>query len=182
MDTINIIVILVIIMMIGFVLVVLTKSKNETSNNEVEEIQITSNDLKKHIKEVYSNYIPWDNSIGVKSAYVLAKKEFANKLLENINNKEEFLRIFNSDFLNQSLLNLKLDKKFDVIEQTEGVPVDLSVNFDKFNIKNGSLTDKIEKLIIEWYKDGVQEIKEEFEYQVKSENWDRIKKNLEKVV
>ena len=179
-DIIKIILFLVII--IGVVVMILIKSKNKTSNNEVEEIKITSNDLKKHIKEIYSNYIPWDDSIGVKSAYVLAKKEFVNKLLEKIDNKEEFLRVFNSDFLNSNLLNVKLDKKFDVIEQTEGIPVDLSVNFDKFNIKNGNLTDRIEKLVIEWYKDGVQEMKEEFEYQIKSENWDRIKKNLEKLI
>ena len=141
----------------------------------------TADDLTTYIKDVYSKHLNWDNSIKAKSAYITAKEEFAKLLLDNIENESKFLEIYNSDYIKKELLNINLDKKYDILEENGDVPLDIKVNFDKFNL-NGTLTEKIKKLMIEFYKEGVNEIKNDIKYEVKSKNWDRIKKLLEKEV
>jgi len=148
----------------------------------VKTPKIRSGDLDAHLKDVYSRHFPWDDSITVRSAYVASKKEFAKKLLDNIDNKEEFLKIYNSDYINPNLLNIELDKKYDEIEELYGVPLNLAVSFDKFNIKDGTLTERIKKLITAFYKDGVREVKNDIKYEVDSEDWDDVKDTLERIL
>ena len=142
--------------------------------------KVTKGDFSNHLKEVYSKHIPWDNGISVKSAHVAGKKEFAQKLLDNIGNEEEFLKLYNSEHMNPNLKNVKLDKKYDAIEDEYGAPLDLVVDFDKFGIKDGSLTDKTEKVIHSWYKSGVDEVRDRLKYRgVASKDWDRVRRNLQ---
>ena len=170
---------------VGGSLVFLTRTKNknsfETKSNENEE-KISQQDLDNYIKNVYSKYIPWDNSIGTKSAYVAGKKEFAKLLLDNIENEDKFLEIFNSNYINPGLSNAKLDKKYDIVEKQSGIPLHLEFNFDKFNITEGNLTDKIHQLMNKWYEEGVQEVKDDVKYKVKSKDWEQVKNTLMRIL
>jgi len=157
------------------------KFNNNDSKNENHKEEIKTSDLIAYVRDVYSKYFPWNEGIYIKSAYVAGKKEFAKKLLDNIDNEEEFLKIYNSDYIKPELLNIELDKKYDEIEELYGVPLDIAVNFDKFNIKNGTLTEKIQKLAIEWYREGVNEVKRNIKYKVVSKDWDRVKNTLERI-
>jgi len=157
------------------------KFNNNDSKNENHKDEIKKSDLIAYIKDVYSKYFSWNEGISIKSAYVAGKKEFAKKLLDNIDNEEEFLKIYNSDYIKPELLNIELDKKYDEIEEFYGVPLDFVVDFDKFNIKDGTLTEKIQKLAIEWYKEGVNEVKGDIKYKVASKDWDRVKNSLERI-
>ena len=148
-------------------------------NTEKVTPKVTKADFNNHLKEVYSKHIPWDNGMKGYSAYIAGKKEFAQKLLDNIDNEEEFSKLYNSEYINPNLKNAKLDKKYDAIEDEYGTPLDLAVSFDEFGIKDGSLTDKTERLIHSWYKDGVDEVKDGLKYKVASKDWDRVKNNLQ---
>ena len=176
---------LILLTIIGGSLVFLSRNKNknsfETKNNEDEE-KISQQDLKNYIQNVYSKYLSWEKQIGTKSAYRTAKKEFAKLLLDNIENEDKFFEIFNSNYIKPELLNIELDKKYDIVEKQSGVPLNLAVNFDRFNIKEGALTDKIKNLMIKWYEDGVQEIKNNIKYEVKSKDWERVKNTLMKIL
>lgn len=160
------------------------KSNDMYKNSQSEGLknEIKKSDLIEHMKNVYSKHFRWDDAISIKSAYVAGKKEFAKKLLDNINNEEEFLKIYNSDYVNPNLLNVNLDKKYDKIEKLYGIPLDLAVNFDEFNIKDGTLTERIKKLIIAWYKEGIKEVKNDIKYQVKAKDWNRVTNTLERIV
>lgn len=172
---------ILLISIVGGSVVFLTRTKNknsfETKSNENEE-KISQQDLDNHIRNVYSKQIPWDNSIGTKSAYVAGKKEFAKLLLDNIENEDKFLEIFNSNYINLGLSNTMLDKKYDIVEKQSGIPLHLAVNFDRFNITEGPLTDKIHQLMHKWYEEGVQEVKNDIKYKVKSKDWERVKNTL----
>jgi RNAse (barnase) inhibitor barstar len=155
----------------------LTSVKDKISFNEEK---INRSDLSKYIKETYSKIINWNDNLSLQSIYEAGEKDFAKKLLENINNKEEFLKIFNSDFTNEALEKVSLDKKFDVLEEKGDVPIDLIVKLKDFNITNGTLTEKIKKLMILWYKDGANYVRDKIKYDVEFENWDRVKFLLQK--
>jgi len=146
----------------------------------VTKPKIKEADFFDHLKKTYSQHIPWQDDIGTKSAYVAGEREFAKKLLENIDNEEEFMKIYNSDFMHPGLANTKLDKKYDVIEELYGIPLDLAVNFDKFNIKGGSMTDRVHRLMQEWYRDGVKEVKLDTMFEVKNKEWDRVRDALQR--
>ena len=169
-----------------FISEIIIRIKNNLKPNkkykENKEPKIKKNDLIAYMKEVYSKYFPWNEGISTKSAYIAGKKEFAKKLLDNINDEKEFLKIYNSDYINPSLLNIELDKKYDEIEELYGVPLDLAVNFDKFNIQNGTLTERIKELVIAWYKEGVKEVKNDIKYEVSSKDWEDIKDTLERII
>jgi len=179
--------IILIVIIGGSVVLLLKNSKKHNEDNhytkkEANKEKVKESELFKNIKEIYSKYFPWQESIGTKSAYVAGEKDFADKLLKKINNEEEFFKIYNSDFINPELLQVEIDRKYDIIEELYGTPLNLAVNFDKFNIKNGTLTEKIKKLIIEWYKEGVNDVKRKIKYQVKAKDWDRVKNTLERIL
>jgi RNAse (barnase) inhibitor barstar len=173
----------VIILIIGVVLWKRNKKSKLTSVKDkisFNEEKINRSDLSKYIKETYSKIINWNDNLSLQSIYEAGEKDFAKKLLENINNKEEFLKIFNSDFTNEALEKVSLDKKFDVLEEKGDVPIDLIVKLKDFNITNGTLTEKIKKLMILWYKDGANYVRDKIKYDVEFENWDRVKFLLQK--
>jgi len=185
MDTVNLLggVAVIAVAGAGFYYVAKNSKTNQASFSAFSSASntLTADDLITYIKEVYSKHLNWNDSIKAKSAYITAKEEFAKLLLDNIENESKFLEIYNSDYIKKELLNINLDKKYDILEENGDVPLDIKVNFDKFNL-NGTLTEKIKKLMIEFYKEGVNEIKNDIKYEVKSKNWDRIKKLLEKEV
>jgi hypothetical protein len=157
----------------------LNKSQKKEIINKEKVEKLDSRDLSKYLKEEYSKIIDWNDNLDLQSVYVAGKKDFAKKLLENIDNKEEFFKIYNSEFTNEKLKNITLDKKYDVVEK-DGIPINLAMKFNDFNINEGSLTEKIKTLMILWYQEGVEDVKEEIKYDVNSEDWDEVKFLLQK--
>ena len=176
----------IVLLIVVIAVLFLTRTKEDENNdndlkNKNHKEEIKKSDLIAYIRDIYSKYFSWNDGISIKSAHVAGKKEFAKKLLDNIDNEEEFLKIYNSDYIKSELLNIELDKKYDEIEKLYGVPLDFVVDFDKFNIKDGTLIEKIQKLAIEWYREGVNEVKGNIKYEVASKDWDRVKNSLERI-